>query len=132
MDANRETLEAQLIQYESQLKGLKSFVKELKARTAEYGTDKEHFETDLLEAEHNIKYYEEAIGHLKNEIGGSAKGGRAQSGTDTILPRTAKQCIGSFVFSSVSFIAGAILGSKLKSRGEGQGKEQKKGEQDVS
>lgn len=128
MKDDREMLEDQLSQYESRLRGLKSFVKELQARTAEHGTDGEHFEMDLLEAEHNIKYYEEAIAHLKGETGKPAKSERPQSEPDTILPRTAKQCISSFVFSSVSFVAGAILGSKLKSRSDSQQTQGDKGE----
>ena len=127
MKASRALLEAELMQYESQLKGLKSFVKELKARTAEHGTEREHFEADLIEAEHNIKYYEDAIGRIKGEIGKSPKSERPK-GADTILPRTARQGIGSFVFSSVSFVAGAILGSKLKSRSDNEGKREQRDE----
>lgn len=128
MKANREMLEAQLLQYESQLKRLKSYVQELKARTTEHGTERVHFESDLMEAEHNIKYYEEAMGRLKDEIKKAGKGERATAGADTILPRTMKQGIGSFVFSSVSFVAGAVLGAKLKSRGAEQDKAEEKGE----
>ena len=131
MKANRELLEAQLAQCKSQVKGLKSFVKELQDKTTEHGTDRDMFEMDLIEAEHNIKYYEEAMTHIKaeiNRIDKSAKSKRSQTGTDTVLPRTAKQCIGSFVFSSVSFVAGAILASKLKSRSESQRQPEKKGE----
>lgn len=128
MKDRREMLEAQLLQYESQVKGLKSFIKELKARTDEHGTDKEHFEADLIEAENNVKYYEDAMALLKEEIKGVAKRKPSQSGTDTILPRTKKQGIGSFVFSSVGFVVGAILGSKLKSRSDNQDKQEKKSE----
>lgn len=129
MKANRELLESQLGEYESQLRGLKSFVKELKDKTAEHGTDKEHFEQDLIEAEHNIKYYEDAIARLKDEIGKPAKSERPQSGADTILPRTVKQGLGSLVFSAISFVAGAILGSRLKSRTGAQNTLDKKDEQ---
>lgn len=97
--------------YERELAGLKSYIKELKDRTAEHGTPAEHFDEDLLEAEHNTKYYEDEIARIKKESGG---GGRAEC--DTILPRTAKQGIGSLIISSISFVAGAILGSRLKSR----------------
>jgi len=128
MKANREMLEAQLMEYESQVKGLKSFVKELTARTAEHNTDREHFEMDLIEAENNIKYYEGAIGHIKDEIGKAATSKSTPPAADTILPRTVKQGIGSFVFSSVSFVAGAILGSRLKSRSASQDEQKKKGE----
>lgn len=126
MRNNRELLETELGEYESQLKGLKSFVKELKAKTAEHGTDSEHFELDLHEAEHNIEYYEDAIARLKEEIGKPAKAERQQTGADTILPRTTKQCLGSLVFSSISFVAGAIIASKLMSRTSAQASQEKK------
>ncbi|HEY9282417.1 MAG TPA: hypothetical protein VIP46_03090 [Pyrinomonadaceae bacterium] len=54
MRHDRDTLEAQLQEYEEQLRSLNSYVRELKAKTAEHGTAGEHFESDLSEAEHNI------------------------------------------------------------------------------
>jgi hypothetical protein len=132
MKIRREILEAQLAEYESQVEGLKSYVIELKAKTTQHGTPSEQFEMDLLEAEHNVSYYKEAIGHIKDEIarlkdggGESAKPKRLPAGTDTILPRTVKQGIGSFVLSSVSFVAGAILGSKLTQRSESPERQEK-------
>lgn len=128
MKASRETLENQLEEYKAKLNGLKSFIKELKDKTTEHGTEKHHFEEDLIEAEHNIKFYEDAIAHIKNEIGEAGKEERSQTGADTILPRTVKQGIGFFVFSAVGFVTGALLGSKLKSRSGGQDQPEKKGE----
>lgn len=116
MKPDRETLEDHLEKYEEQLRGLKSYLKELKDMTTRHGTASEHFEGDLREAKHNITYYEGEIARIKEEIGQSGKGERPKPTKDTILPRTAKQGIGSFVISSVSFITGAVLGSKLKSR----------------
>jgi uncharacterized protein YegP (UPF0339 family) len=73
---DRETLEEQLTDYEGQLRGLTSYVSELKNTTAAHGTASEHFEGDLTEAEHNIKYYEDEIarikGLLEKEPGGAA------------------------------------------------------------
>lgn len=117
MKANREMLEDQLDRYQRQLSGLKSFMKELKAMTDRHGTEKEHFHEDLIEAEHNIKFYEGEIARLKKEIDKSPSG---QGGKDSILPRTAKQGIGSAILSSISFLAGAVLGSKLKSKKGGK------------
>ncbi len=116
MKLSREMLEDHLEKYEGQLRGLKSYVRELKDMTARHETESEHFESDLLEAEHNVKYYEGEIARIKKEIGGYGKEGRPKTTTDSILPRTAKQGIGSFVISSVSFITGALVASKLKSR----------------
>lgn len=116
MNDTREMMEDRLEDFEMQLRGLNSFLKELKDRTAEHATDKEHFEEDLLEAEHNVKYYESEIARLKKELGGSYKGADTRTVPDSVLPRTAKQGIGSFVLSSISFISGAVLGSKLKAR----------------
>jgi hypothetical protein len=125
MKASREALRAQSEQYEAQLKGLKSFIKELTDKTAEHGTEREHFETDLIEAENNIKYYEDAIARIRDEMDNSAQAGSSPTETDTILPRTTKQGIGSFIFSSIGFVAGALLGSRLKSRSDGQDKQEK-------
>lgn len=68
MNPDRDTLEAQLKEYEGQLRGLNSYVKELKDKTAEHGTESEHFESDLVEAEHNVKYYEDEITRIKGEL----------------------------------------------------------------
>lgn len=65
MKPDSESLEEQLEEYEGQLRGLNSYVKELKAKTAEHGTEKEHFEGDLTEAEHNIQYYEGEVARIK-------------------------------------------------------------------
>lgn len=68
MKANQEMLEEQLKNYEGQLKGLNSYIKEINDKTAEHGTAREHFEGDLIEAEHNVKYYEDAITRIKGLI----------------------------------------------------------------
>lgn len=68
MKADHEMLEGQLADYEGELRGLKSYVKELKDRTAECCTEKEHFEGDLMEAENNIKYYEGEIARIRELI----------------------------------------------------------------
>jgi outer membrane lipoprotein SlyB len=116
MKANREVLEDHLQEYEQQVKGLKSYIKELTAQAERHETEKSQYEMDLIEAEHNVKYYDAEIGRIRKELGGGAQGGgRPQAG---ILPRTARQGIGSFVFSTIGFIAGAVLGSKMKSKGK--------------
>ena len=68
MQPDHDTLEAQLKEYEEELRGLNSYVKELACMTAEHGTDREHYEVDLIEAEHNIKYYEDEIARIKDEL----------------------------------------------------------------
>jgi uncharacterized protein YegP (UPF0339 family) len=68
MKADHETLEDRLRNYEEELRGSRSYVKELKDRTAEHGTQSEHFAVDLAEAEHNIKYYEGEIAQIKELI----------------------------------------------------------------
>lgn len=121
MNSNPDDLEGQLQKYEAQLNGFNSYIKELKDRTAELGTGKEQFEIDLLEAENNVRYYEDEIARVKKELGTSNKAPRLQAGADTILPKTVKQGVGSLIFSSISFVAGAVLGSMLKSRRGGKG-----------
>lgn len=123
MNVNRDTMEDQLQDYEAQLKSLNSYIRELKLQTDKHGTDEEHYETDLLEAEHNVKYYEEEIARLKNELGHKGKGGGGsgvrgggRGGGGVVLPPKVKQGLIPVILSSVSFVAGALLGSKLKSR----------------
>lgn len=116
MNDNREILEDRLERYEAQLQSLKSYLKELKDKTAEHGTDKAQFEEDLIEAEHNVKYYEDERARLKKALGKSAEGAYPRNVADSILPRTMKQGVGSFVLSAISFVSGALLGSKLKAR----------------
>ena len=120
MNDNREILEDHLEKYEAQLQSLNSYIKELKSMTAKHGTDKAQFEMDLLEAENNVNFYEGEIAWLKKEVGKSGKGSRPRNVTDSVLPRTAKQGIGSFVLSSIGFVFGALLGSKLKARRGGK------------
>lgn len=125
MNTDRDTLEDQLQECEQKLGGFKSFIKELTDRAAEHGTDDEHFEEDLHEAKHNVEYYEGAVARIKAELkehGGSPrpKGGvpRPGGGGGSILPRPSKPTIESLIISSISFVAGAFLGSKMKSRRE--------------
>ncbi|MBC8030580.1 MAG: hypothetical protein H7Z16_10755 [Pyrinomonadaceae bacterium] len=100
-------LEGQLHEYSAQLKSLKSYLKELSDTCAHCGTDRALFERDLLEAEHNVQYYEGEIARLKEEIEGS----------NVVKPGSlAKPGLLSLVLTPISFLAGALLGSKLKSR----------------
>jgi hypothetical protein len=110
MNVTRDTLEDQLQNYETQLSGLKSFIRELKARTAEHGTEREHFETDLFEAEHNIQFYESEVARLKAEI--AEHGGKptpSPNGPGT--PRTAKKGVGALV---IGLLAGALVAVGIK------------------
>lgn len=110
MKANRDVLEDELQEYEQQVRGLKSYIRELTDRVARHGTEKSEYETDLLEAEHNVRYYEGEIARIRKELGG------ARHHAGAILPRTARQGVGSFVFMAIGFLAGAVLGSTLKSK----------------
>ncbi len=115
MHTNREILEEQLETYEDQIKGLSSYVKELKTMTAKHSTPKEQYASDLTEATHNIRYYEGEIARIKKEMGTVAKSGRPGTVAGTLIPQTKNQGIGAAILSSISFVAGALLGSKLKS-----------------
>jgi hypothetical protein len=116
MNTSNETLGDRLEKYEDELKGLTSYVKELETMTAASGTDKEQFEEDLMEATYNIKFYQGEIAGIKSAIGKSGKPAGRQphvGGGSTAGP---SKGITSVIFSSVGFIVGAILGSRLKSR----------------
>jgi len=112
MKAKRDVLEDQLQEYERQVRELNSYIRELTDQAARHGTEKSEYETDLLHAEHNIRFYEDEIGRLRKELGGAARDRSPQAGT--ILPRTARQGIGSFVFTAIGFVTGVFLGSQLK------------------
>jgi len=111
MKASREMLEDQLENYQESLRGLSSYVKELKTMTAKHGTDPPQFEDDLREAQHNVGFYEAEIVRIKKEVGGPARPGPTQPGVHPYRPG-----ITSLIFSSIGFIAGTLFGSTLKSR----------------
>jgi len=130
VNVNRDTLEDQLQDYEAQLKSLNSYMKELQRQTDKHGTDEEHYETDRLEAEHNVKYYEDEIARLENEIGHEGKGGGigggSRGGGGVVLSPKVKQGLMPVILSSISFVAGAPLGSKLRARRQRRGREMTK------
>ena len=112
MKARRDVLEDHLQEYERQVTGLKSYVPELRDQADKPGTEKSQYEMDVIEAEHNITFYEGEIARIKKEIGGTRS---RPPYAGTILPRTARQGIGSFVFTAIGFVTGVFLGSQLKS-----------------
>jgi hypothetical protein len=117
MKAKRDVLQDQLREYEEQVRGLRSYIRELTDQAAKHGTEKSEYETAVIEAEHNVKFYEDEIAHIKAEMG-SGRGGGRHTHAGTILPRTARQGIGSFVFTAIGFVTGVFLGSQLKSAGK--------------
>lgn len=117
MNARREMLEDRLKRDEEQFRELNSFLQELRTMTAKHGTDSAQLEGDIEETEHNINYYKSEIARLKKEIGTLTEDDYPSTKVDTILPQTAKQGIGYLILASVSFAAGAILGSNLMSQG---------------
>ena len=126
MKASREMLEQQLEKHEEKLRGFRSYIEELNDMTAKFGTPREQFEEDSMEARQNIKYYEGEIARVKQEIEELPEAGRPQTGADAILPQTVKQGIGSLILSSISFVAGALIGSRLKSRRSSEDREGKR------
>jgi hypothetical protein len=115
MKSNRALLEDQLENYEEDLRGFSSYAAELKATTARLGTEPAQFQDDLTEAEHNIKFYQGEIALLKKALGATPRP-KPSPGPGPILSRAPKPGIGSVIASSISFIVGALLGSKLRSR----------------
>lgn len=121
MNETRDALEDRLQDYEARLGGLKSFVKELNDRAAEHGTDREHFAEDLLEAEHNVSFYESEVTRLRAEIknlgGGGSKPGRKGTGLGPAIK--SKKGVGALV---VAALAGVLVAFGLKSRRGGKDK----------
>lgn len=104
MQISCETLEDQLEEYEQELRELNSFITELKAMTDKHDTETEHFAEDLEEAEHNVIYYEHEIAELKKQL-------REQCGKQ---PLDRGQIVKVAIISSITFVAGLLLGSGLK------------------
>jgi hypothetical protein len=115
MKASREILEDRLKSQQDQVSSLRSYVNELKALTARHGTDPAQFEDDLREAEHNIIYYEAQCTGLENEIAASAGSKPTQTGRSP-APPSSRPGLSSVIFSSIGFIAGALVGSRVKPR----------------
>ena len=113
MKSNREALEDQLENYEEDLRGVSAFAAELKATTARLGTDPAQYEEDLREAEHNIKFYEGEIALIKKALGTKPKPKPSPGPIHSYAP---KPGVVSIIASSISFLVGALLGSKLSSR----------------
>jgi hypothetical protein len=121
MKANKEILEDELEDYEAKLKGSSSFLQELKTTTTKCGTEPQQYVDDQHETEHNIKFYEAEIARLKKEVGAPGKPPppKPEPGKPVlggVLPQTSRQGIGSVIFSSIGFVFGALLGSRIKSR----------------
>jgi hypothetical protein len=116
MKANRLLLQERLEGYESQLQGLHSYVTELKAMTAKHATDKEMFATDLIEAQHNIRYYQNGIALLKTELSNAHRDAPTQADLDNGPATGGPPRLIAVVISSLSFLVGAVVGSRLKSR----------------
>ncbi len=107
---SRAVLEDHLESYQQKLRSLNSYVKELNDRAAEHGTDPAIFEADLLEAQHNVAYYEAEVARIKGELGG-ARG--------VLAGVPIKQGVGALALSALCFAAGVLVGARLLSgRGE--------------
>jgi hypothetical protein len=106
MSVSRETLEDHLERYEQELRELNSYIAELKAMTDKHDTASEHFAEDLLEAEHNVLFYESEIARIKKLLRGP--GWR--------LPQSREAIIGALLISSLSFVAGILIGTQLGGR----------------
>lgn len=114
-------LEAELEDYTAELKGVDSFIAEIKSTTAKLGTDPQQFETDLMEANHNAEFYRGEIARVKKELeaSNSPQPKPPKPGTPIPIPKPpilTKPGIISLVLSPISFFAGALLGSRLKGR----------------
>jgi septal ring factor EnvC (AmiA/AmiB activator) len=113
MKSNRAVLEAELENYEERLKSVSSYAAELKATIARLGTDPTQVEEDLMEAEHNIKFYQGEIALIKKALGATPS---PKPSPGPVLSELQKPGIGSVIASSITFIVGALIGSKLSSR----------------
>ncbi len=109
----RKILESQLEDYASRMNSLYSFITELNSTAGRLGTDREQFEQDLIEAEHNVEYYQSQIARIKKELAASDSTATALTSKPAMIT---KPGIIALALSPISFFAGALLGSRLKSR----------------
>lgn len=126
MNESRDTLEDRLQNYEAQLGGLKSFIKELNASADKHETPREHLEEDLVEAEHNVKFYEEGIEQVKaqlSKLGDAPKPYSPGAGGGGIVPvLKSKKGVGALV---LGLAAAALVALGLRARRGGGGKSDK-------
>jgi hypothetical protein len=115
MKANREILEDRLEEYEAELRGINSFITELKAMAAKLGTEPAQVEEDLREAENNRTFYQAEIARLKKELAGSGGGKHPYTGGTRGYQKPTPG-VSSILFSAIGFIAGALFASALNSR----------------
>ena len=113
MNVNSQMLTYQLVSHEEQVKSLNSYIKELSAMSSQYGTDTSQFEVDLTEAQNNVKYYEGEVARIKKELAASDQTVATQDEPPTVP--LLRQGIGALILAAASFVAGAILASKLSS-----------------
>lgn len=119
MTTSRELLEGQLERYEDKLKGLKAYVQELKSTAAAPGGVEEgHFESHLMEAEHNIDFYESGIERIKGELRNAPGPDGPRRGLGAILPPAATEGAGPFIILGVGIAVGILLGSVMSGRGD--------------
>lgn len=103
MQADYDMLRDQLDEYQHELRQLNSYINELNTMTAKHGTPTEQVAEELAEAEFNIDFYEGEIASLKQQLHKPA----------LRLPQYREEIIGAVVLSSISFVAGMLLGSIL-------------------
>lgn len=118
MHTNRELLEAQLEDIKDKRKGLRSYLDELKAMCDKHNTPENICASDWTSATHNLGYYESEIARIRQELAKNAETGsisKVVPGIGTLLPQTRNQGMGAVLLSSISFVAGALFGSALKS-----------------
>ena len=113
MKNHRAILEDQLEEYSEKFAGLNSYIKELNSTMAKLGTDRAQVEEDLVEAEHNAKYYHAEIGRLQKELGGSPS---TKPGSVVPMGTTTKPGLLALALSPIGFLVGALLGAKLRAR----------------
>lgn len=118
MRSQRELLEEEKENYEEKLEGLTSYIKELKNRTDTHDTEEAHFEDDLTKAEHDAKFYEGEIATIGALLGRADSGTRPAPSRGAAARITAMPSKVSLALISIAVLAGALLGLKLKSRGD--------------
>lgn len=112
---NTDLLEGRLQEYKEHLSGLKSYLRELREVIGKNDTPEEQYQTDVIEAEHNVLYYEAAIEHVEAELKGASAPQGLRAAATSMLPQTTRQGAGTLLFSSISFLAGLLIGSRLLS-----------------
>lgn len=104
MKTQREILEEAKLEFEEKLQNLLAYTRELTSRAEKHGSEKAHYEADLMKAKNDAQYYENKIESIEQLI---------KPTSATRLRLIAKQGGVPIIAATIAFLAGVYLGSMI-------------------